>query len=234
MFLEVIATTAEDGVEAAAGGADRLEVVRELGRGGLTPPWPLVEALLARVRVPLRVMVRVEEPFIPTSLDVVRRMCDEARALAALPVDGLVFGALTPGGDAIDLDVLRRFADAAAPRAITFHRAFELAPDAVRALSALAGVPPVDRVLTAAGEGSADARVARLARWRDAAPSPRAAVCRRYGPRRHRGRRRGGIRGARRKGRARRDTRLMALSPRSLVAGLKAIGRSRLTRRSTA
>jgi copper homeostasis protein len=170
VVLEVIASTIEDGVEAEAGGADRLEVVRELDRGGLTPDLALVEGLLARVTRPLRVMVRVEEPFVPTSTAVVDRMCAEARALAALPVDGIVFGALS-ADHAIDLEVLRRFAEAAAPRAITFHRAFELAPDPVAALAALATVPQVDRVLTSAGEGTADARVGLLRRWRDAAPS---------------------------------------------------------------
>jgi len=166
--LEVIATTLEDGVEAEAGGADRLEVVRDLDRGGLTPPVAIVEALLARVRLPLRVMVRVEEPFVPTSPAVVMRMCEEARALAALPIDGLVFGTVTDAHE-IDVDILRRFADAAAPRAVTFHRAFELAPDPVAALAALSHVSVVDRVLTSAGDGSADTRVGRLVEWRTAA-----------------------------------------------------------------
>ena len=111
MRLEVIATTLEDGLEAEAGGADRLEVVRDLDRGGLTPPVAIVEALLARVRLPLRVMVRVEEPFVPTSPAVVAQMCEEARALASLPIDGLVFGTVTDAHE-IDLDALRRFADA--------------------------------------------------------------------------------------------------------------------------
>jgi copper homeostasis protein len=166
--LEVIATTLEDGVEAEAGGADRLEVVRDLDRGGLTPPLAVVEALLARVGLPLRVMVRVEEPFVPTSPAVVARLCEEARALAALPIEGLVFGTVTDAHE-IDVDMLRRFGDAAAPRAVTFHRAFELAPDPVAALAALSRVSAVDRVLTSAGEGSAEARVGRLLEWRTSA-----------------------------------------------------------------
>jgi copper homeostasis protein len=170
VVLEVIATTLADGVEAQAGGADRLEVVRELDRGGLTPAMDLVEGLLARVRLPLRVMVRVEEPFVPTSPELAERMCSEARALARLPIAGVVFGALSPG-HTIDLELLRRFAEAAAPCPITFHRAFELAPDPVAALAALAGVKAVDRVLTSAGEGTADARVGRLRGWRDQAPA---------------------------------------------------------------
>jgi copper homeostasis protein len=166
VVLEVIATTVEDGVAAEEGGADRLEVVRELDRGGLTPSLGLVDALLARVRIPLRVMVRIEEPFVPSSPDVVEGMLAEARALARLPIDGIVFGSLA-AGHTIDLDVLRRMAAAAAPHPITFHRAFELA-EPVAALAALASVPAVDRVLTSAGEGTCGDRVARLRAWRDA------------------------------------------------------------------
>jgi copper homeostasis protein len=170
VVLEVIASTIEDGVEAQSGGADRLEVVRDLDRGGLSPDVALVEGLLARVTLPLRVMVRAEEPFVPTSEDVVSRMCAEARVLARLPIDGIVFGALA-ADHSIDLEVLRRLAEASAPRAITFHRAFELAPDPVAALGALSTVAQVDRVLTSAGEGAAEDRVGRLRAWRDGAPS---------------------------------------------------------------
>lgn len=169
MVLEVIACTLDDGVAADAGGADRLEVVRDLDRGGLTPDVSLVEGLLARVRLPLRVMVRVEEPFVPSSGAIVDRMCEEAQALARLPIDGIVFGALA-ADQTIDLDVLRRFAAAAAPRRITFHRAFELAPDPVAALEALSSVPQVDKVLTSAGSGTADARTGLLRAWRAGGP----------------------------------------------------------------
>src|SRR6188474_594629 len=58
MRLEVIATSLEDAVEAEAGGADRIELVRDLAAGGMTPPLDLVDAVLSRVRIPVRVMVR--------------------------------------------------------------------------------------------------------------------------------------------------------------------------------
>ena len=41
-LLEVIACSVADAVEAEKGGASRLEIVRDLGRGGLTPPLELV------------------------------------------------------------------------------------------------------------------------------------------------------------------------------------------------
>ena len=57
-LLEVIVQTLADAREAARGGADRLEVVRALEDGGLTPPLALVQEIAAEVSLPLRVMVR--------------------------------------------------------------------------------------------------------------------------------------------------------------------------------
>lgn len=164
MLLEVIATTVEDAVAAEAGGADRLEIVRDLDRGGLTPPLAIVETMLARARVPLRVMVRVEEPFCPTSPSVLVRMCEEARAFAALPLDGLVLGVLDAAGG-VDAAALAALVEAAAPLPVTFHRAFDEARDHEAALRTLATVPQVDRVLTSVGTGTPADRLALLRRW---------------------------------------------------------------------
>lgn len=57
-LLEVIACSVGDAVEAEKGGASRLEIVRDLGRGGLTPPLELVAEIKRAVNVPLRVMLR--------------------------------------------------------------------------------------------------------------------------------------------------------------------------------
>jgi copper homeostasis protein len=58
MVIEVIAQSVADAVAAESGGADRLELVRELERDGLTPPPELVRAVREAVRIPVYVMVR--------------------------------------------------------------------------------------------------------------------------------------------------------------------------------
>src|SRR5438105_1821049 len=57
VLLEVIVQSVEDARAAARGGADRLEVVRAIRDGGLTPPVALVRAIAAAVALPLRVMI---------------------------------------------------------------------------------------------------------------------------------------------------------------------------------
>ena len=61
--MEVIAETVEDAREAEQGGAGRIELVRDLSRGGLTPLPALIDAVVHAVRIPVRVMVRESEPF---------------------------------------------------------------------------------------------------------------------------------------------------------------------------
>ena len=59
--LEVIATSADDAVAAEEGGADRLELVTDLARGGMTPSLDVLDGVLAAVKVPVRVMLRESE-----------------------------------------------------------------------------------------------------------------------------------------------------------------------------
>ena len=63
VLLEVIVQSVADAAEAEAGGADRLEVVREIERDGLTPPLDLVRSIIAATSLPLRVMVRESDGF---------------------------------------------------------------------------------------------------------------------------------------------------------------------------
>jgi copper homeostasis protein len=158
--LEVIVQTVEDAVAATRGGADRLEVVRDIRRGGLTPPLPLVAQIAAATPLPLRVMVRERDSYAlePADLEPLRHA---ARELAGLGVDGIVAGFAVGGSPA--LDDLRRVLDDV-PVAVTFHRAFDSLSDPLAAVDLIADVPGVDRILTSGGDGPAAARAARLAR----------------------------------------------------------------------
>src|SRR5262245_5551676 len=90
--LEVIACTVEDAVEARNGGADRLEITRDLEQGGLTPPFELVQAIHSTVGLPLRVMVRESVGFEANNDQEIDELCVAAEKFAALGIDGLVLG----------------------------------------------------------------------------------------------------------------------------------------------
>jgi copper homeostasis protein len=161
MLLEVIVQSVADAVEAERGGADRLEIVRDIGQGGLTPPLSLVREMAAATRLPLRVMVRARDGYTLDPADV-RDLQGAARDFAALGVDGLVVGYATGGRP--DLEAVGRVLNGASA-AVTFHRAFDALDDPLAAIGVIAAHPFVDRILTSGGAGSAGARASRLAEY---------------------------------------------------------------------
>jgi copper homeostasis protein len=161
--LEVIATSADDAVAAEEGGADRLELVTDLARGGMTPSLDVLDGVLAAVKVPVRVMLRESEAHEVADPALRRRLVALARELGARPIGGVVCGFLRAG--TIDVLLTAAVADACEGRPITFHRAIEDAVNPLDALIALKDVPSIDRVLTSGGNGPWATRAERLTEW---------------------------------------------------------------------
>jgi copper homeostasis protein len=159
-LLEVIVTSVQDAIEAERGGATRLEAVRELGRGGLTPSLELVRDIMQAVRIPVRVMVRENDGFGVLGVAEGARLRRAAGALGALGVDGLVLGFVREGSPDVEttLDIL----SAAPGLRATFHHAFDELDDPFGALAALKGCDGVDCVLTHPAGGDWTVRAARL------------------------------------------------------------------------
>lgn len=165
-LLEVIACSVADAIEAEKGGAGRLEIVRDLRRGGLTPLFELVQEIKKRVGVPLRVMLRENDGF-ETRDDEVDRLCVAAERFASLEVDGFVLGFLNDGE--VDIERTQRVLSRAPHMRATFHHAFEAATDKLRALRAIKQLPQVDKILSSGGTGDPGSRVQRLGEYEQAA-----------------------------------------------------------------
>lgn len=159
LLLEVIVLTVADAVAAEEGGADRLEVVRAIHDGGLTPPLLLVREIAAATSLPLRVMVRGNAGY-ATTPDELRTLRRAAADFAGAGVDGIVVGFAIDGVPSFD-DLAGVLAAAPGTKA-TFHRAFDSLRDPSGAIEALAAIPQVDRILTSGGEGTAAERARRL------------------------------------------------------------------------
>src|SRR5262245_10630731 len=93
-ILEIIVCTVEDAIAAAEGGANRLEIISHYEAGGLTPSFDLVREITATVKIPARVMLRENEPFVVTDEREIDRLCDAALVFGQLPIDGFVLGFL--------------------------------------------------------------------------------------------------------------------------------------------
>jgi copper homeostasis protein len=160
LLLEVIVQSVADARAAALGGADRLEIVREIEREGLTPPSDLVRAIASETDLPLRVMVRESNGFSVAGRRELVMLQNAFAALAEIGVDGAVLGFATDR--ALDVETTKAIVAVSPSLRVTFHRAFDEAADPQAAISALRAVPQVDRILTTGGFGKWEERCLRL------------------------------------------------------------------------
>jgi copper homeostasis protein len=167
--IEVIAASVQDALAAQAAGATRIELVREIDQDGLTPNLGLVREVCEAVRIPVRVMLRDANSFVVEDIHALDKLCASARALAMLPIDGLVLGFLRKNGE-FDSYSLAAISECAPAAHITFHRAVEQARDPLRLLRELRWFPQVDRVLASGAPGALHERIARLTQWQLAMP----------------------------------------------------------------
>ncbi len=160
--LEIAALTVEDAVRAQQGGADSVEISRDLSVGGLSPALEIVQRARDATTLDIYVMIRPHGRDFRYNAHEVDLILDEARVLAATGVQGVVFGAVT-AENRLDVALTRQVATAAAPLPVTVHRALDLSFEPEEALAALVAVVP--RILT--GGPAATAYEARftLAEW---------------------------------------------------------------------
>ncbi|MGH9882072.1 MAG: copper homeostasis protein CutC, partial [Pyrinomonadaceae bacterium] len=160
-LLEVIACSVADAVEAQQGGADRLEVISEFERGGLTPPFNLVQQIIAVVSLPLRVMLREKDGYEAVSSIERDRLCDAARQFSALRIEGVALGFLRKGR--IDVDLTQQILACAPSLKATFHHAFE-ETEPLEAIRDIKKIEQVDRILTHGGPGDWPDKIEQLAK----------------------------------------------------------------------
>jgi copper homeostasis protein len=166
-ILEVIVTTVEEAREAEAGGADRLELVRALPCGGLTPDLCLVRDVAGAVSIPVRAMIRENASMAMGDSAEMQALRGRATAVARLPVDGLVAGFIRDGE--IDVEAMRQLLEAVPGIRVTCHRAFDEVENPLRAIAHLKGIGQVDLILTDGGQGNWPERKRRLLEWQRAA-----------------------------------------------------------------
>jgi copper homeostasis protein len=158
--LEVIACSVDDAIEAQRGGASRLEIVRDLDQGGLTPSFELVSEIKKVVSLPLRVMVRESVGYEAQGEQEIETLCDAAQRFATLEVDGLVLGYLKE--KKVNVALTEHILSFAPNLRATFHHAFEDAASKLDAVNEIKRIAQVDRILSSGGPGELSQRISRL------------------------------------------------------------------------
>ncbi len=132
MIKEVCCSTLHAVRLAHATGKQRVELCAALEVGGVTPSMGMVQQSL-EVGIPVNVLVRLRSGDFVYTAEEVAAMCSDIRQLAAMGVNAVVIGALTPEGD-IDIEATRQMVEAAQGVQITFHRAFDECRNPMQAL----------------------------------------------------------------------------------------------------
>ena len=141
------------GVRAAvAAGAARVELCSALLEGGLTPSRGMIRRARAVKGVKLHAIIRPRGGDFLFDEDEFAAMGADIETAKAEGADGVVIGALTAVGE-IDETQTRELIALARPLSVTFHRAFDMTPDPLKALETLIDLG-VDRVLTSGQEAS--------------------------------------------------------------------------------
>lgn len=129
--LEICTGSLESIRAAARGGAQRVEVCAALETGGLTPSMGYLAAVLSQPlynsqgqRMARHVLIRPRGGDFFYNDEEQDMIMFDIRLCKQLGAEGVVVGALTPGGN-IDIDACTRFAEAAEGMSLTFHRAFD-------------------------------------------------------------------------------------------------------------
>jgi len=150
VLVEVCVDSVASAIAAERGGASRVELCSSLIEGGVTPSAGLIETARASVTLPVHIMIRPRGGdfyYDEYEFATMQRDIELARNMRA---DGVVFGILKVDGS-IDLARTEQLVRIARPLAVTFHRAFDMTADLLRALEDLCSIG-VDRVLTSGGE----------------------------------------------------------------------------------
>ncbi len=160
--LEIAVTSVEDAVNAAAGGANSIELSYNLAVGGLTPDHDVIKAVRDAIKIPLYVILRIHAESFRYTEKQIEEMLADIMGMQRLGIDGVVFGTVD-ATNAIDIAMMTGIVEAAKPLPVTLHRALDESREPEKALEALTGIVP--RVLTSGPAATAwDGREG-LKRW---------------------------------------------------------------------
>lgn len=153
--LEICVDTIESALAAEMGGADRIELCSALSEGGLTPSAGIISNLTKVLKIEVNVLIRPRRgDFLYSELEIECMKHDISMA-KNLGAHGVVLGVLKKDGN-VDMETMQDLIALARPLSVTFHRAFDMVPDPIKALDDLFALK-VDRLLTSGQQQGAEA-----------------------------------------------------------------------------
>ena len=154
-LFEVCANSVESCLAAQTGGANRVELCAGIPEGGTTPSYgDIATAREELTTTRLHVIIRPRGGdflYSPLEPRILLKDIENARRAGA---DGVVFGCLTPEGD-VDLPLMERLMEASEGMSVTFHRAFDVCRNPMKALEDIIALG-CNRILTSGQQPNAE------------------------------------------------------------------------------
>jgi copper homeostasis protein len=160
--LEVCVESLDRAMAAERGGAHRIELCSDLSSGGITPSLGLMKTVRKNVRLPIFVLIRPRCGDFFYSKREFETMAEDIQTAKQLGMDGIVLGLLNAKGE-VEVARTRKLVQLAHPLPVTFHHAFDAAPDLQRSLEAVMKTG-AKRILTSGGKPRAADNLSGLAR----------------------------------------------------------------------
>lgn len=152
MLVEVCANSLESALNAEKAGADRIELCSELGVGGITPSYGLLQSVKEKVSIPAHVLIRPRSgdfTYSDLEFDIMKR---NIAVCVDLGFEGIVSGVLHKDYT-LDVERTRELIEASNGLIFTFHRAFDWVNDPKGVLAQLE-VLGVDYILSSGQQKS--------------------------------------------------------------------------------
>lgn len=153
-MIEICVDNYEDALTACLAGAERLELCARLDQNGLTPDMKTIEKVLSIDRCPpVRVMIRCRPGNFIYNDNEVLSMKKHCQKIAQLPIEGIVFGALTTTNE-VDIKVCSDVFSYFQNKKNTFHRAFDYVADQLIGINQIIDLD-IETILTSGKPGKA-------------------------------------------------------------------------------
>lgn len=153
ILTEICADSINSAIAAEKGGGDRIELCQALPLDGLTPSAALITHCCRKLNIPVFVLIRPRAGdfcYNQDEFEIIKKDIEFCRKAGA---SGVVIGFLNEDGS-IDKPKLREAVEVAKPMTVTFHRAFDLCPDWIKAMEDIIECS-CNRILTSGQQNTA-------------------------------------------------------------------------------
>jgi len=150
MIIEVCTNSYESAINAEQGGADRIELCKDLHLDGLTPAYKIAKKIIDKLKIPVFILIRPREGDFNYSNEEYELMKADIVKFKEMGCKGIVSGILNED-KTIDLERAKELVELTKPLEFTFHRAFDIVPDPFKEIENLIELG-IDRVLTSGQE----------------------------------------------------------------------------------